>query len=235
MSRHYEFYRAQYDPFHPEGIRRMESFISWLPRFISPGWKVLDLGCGTGISSFALCKLNCQVVGVDIREDAINQAREYAEKLHLPVTFAVMDMRELHFPSGEFDAVTLLGFPMPHFSIKDFDAIASSVQKVLKAKGVFLIEFIDWLALLFHRYEKSLVEESGGKILFSFHSDLNTREGYIERKFFEPENPKPFQAQLYLWAPFLLEFVLYKNHFENIILEQRGGDAWIASAHSLPG
>jgi len=57
---------------------------------------VLDLGCGTGIFSVGAALTGAKkVVGVDIDKNCIENAREYAEKNDLEITFLVQDVRDV--------------------------------------------------------------------------------------------------------------------------------------------
>lgn len=69
---------------------------------------VLDLACGKGTSSiFLVQKFGCHVIGVDISENLIDQAKYFAQKRKLSdkVTFKVADALDLPFPDNTFDVV----------------------------------------------------------------------------------------------------------------------------------
>lgn len=71
-----------------------------------PGQRVLDIACGTGVSSVALAVLGAEVVGADFSPGMIAEA----EKLRggTPgVTFQIADATDLPFANDEFDAVTI--------------------------------------------------------------------------------------------------------------------------------
>ncbi|GAA5128728.1 class I SAM-dependent methyltransferase [Haloechinothrix salitolerans] len=75
----------------------------------APSAKVLDLGCGIGHSSIALAKAfpRTTVVGVDLDEASVAQARDIAAKEGVAdrVTFVVGDAAEVQ--SGEYDLVMM--------------------------------------------------------------------------------------------------------------------------------
>ena len=89
---------------HPGGISATRKLISLL----SPGknMKVLDIGCGKGRTSVYLAKkYGCQVIGIDILPESIEEAKKYAQKhkvSHL-VDFQVADAQNLPFADGDFD------------------------------------------------------------------------------------------------------------------------------------
>jgi ubiquinone/menaquinone biosynthesis C-methylase UbiE len=75
---------------------------------IGVGTRVLEVGCGTGTNACLLAeKYGCTVVGVDIAEYMVAQARRRAEELRLTdrVTFMVGDAYSLDFPDASFDVV----------------------------------------------------------------------------------------------------------------------------------
>ena len=70
--------------------------------------EVLDVGCGTGGNACYLAnKYGCKVVGVDMAEHMVEEARGRADELGLTerVSFKVGDAYGLEFPDDSFDAV----------------------------------------------------------------------------------------------------------------------------------
>jgi ubiquinone/menaquinone biosynthesis C-methylase UbiE len=92
---------------HPGGVRATRDLLERLD--IDRNKKVLDIACGKGRTSVHLAKeYGCKVVGVDILENSIEEAKRYAKKNgmdHL-VSFRVADAHRLPFSKNEFD-VTL--------------------------------------------------------------------------------------------------------------------------------
>jgi SAM-dependent methyltransferase len=83
---------------------------------ISPGERVLDIGCGTGVVTRAIAARvapHGRVVGVDSSDALLAFAREFAARTHFGplIEFREADCRELPFPDGTFEislAVTVL-------------------------------------------------------------------------------------------------------------------------------
>ena len=102
------------------------------------GKRVLEYGCGPGGYSFSLAKSGARVVGIDISEVAIEQAKEVARREGLGGTtkFLVMDAENLEFEDDYFDLVCGGGI-IHHL---DADASFSEISRVLKPDGraVFL-------------------------------------------------------------------------------------------------
>lgn len=74
---------------------------------LSPGARVLEVGCGTGDDARLLAALvgqDGQVVGVDASEAMVGVPQERSSDSSLPVEFALGDVRSLKFPDGGFDA-----------------------------------------------------------------------------------------------------------------------------------
>lgn len=65
---------------------------------------ILDLGCGFGRHSLELARRGCNVVGVDITKDYVDDANINAKKENLSVRFIHGDIRDIEF-SNEFDFV----------------------------------------------------------------------------------------------------------------------------------
>ena len=64
-----------------------------------PKGRVLDVGCNTGYESVLLKKGGCDVVGIDIGEEFVEEAK------HRGVDARVMNFHRLAFDDGEFDCV----------------------------------------------------------------------------------------------------------------------------------
>jgi SAM-dependent methyltransferase len=71
---------------------------------LTPGLRVLDVGCGPGRHAHALARLGLEVVGVDISERFVELAHRYAPP---GATFVRADARALSY-DAEFDAVISL-------------------------------------------------------------------------------------------------------------------------------
>jgi O-methyltransferase/aklanonic acid methyltransferase len=105
FSRHAAAYRARLD----EVMARDESrgrtaVVDWAQP--SPGKRILDLACGPGTLSYRLARdvmPDGEVVGIDLAPGMVELAQGEAPA-GLPVRFELMDMEDLRFPDGAFDA-----------------------------------------------------------------------------------------------------------------------------------
>ena len=58
--------------------------------------KILDLGCGTGIFSVGACVAGAKkVTGIDVDEDAIKIAKQFAAENKLKIDFIVKDVKDI--------------------------------------------------------------------------------------------------------------------------------------------
>jgi SAM-dependent methyltransferase len=74
---------------------------------LTPGERVLDLGCGPGRHALALARRGIKVVGIDHSEDFVALAADAARAEGLSATFERADVRALD-KAHEFDAVICL-------------------------------------------------------------------------------------------------------------------------------
>ncbi len=70
---------------------------------LSPGMRVLDVGCGPGHLARLLARRGCRVTGVDRGWRLLRIARELAAREAVPVAFERAPGERLPFPKGTFD------------------------------------------------------------------------------------------------------------------------------------
>lgn len=105
--------------------------------------RVLDVGCGPGVSAFVLAAAlpRAEVVGIDLSERMVARAqRHHQQRLsHLSnVSFEVGDATQLRFDSGSFDLVVGHSFL---YLVPDRRAVLREVRRLLGIGGsVVLLE-----------------------------------------------------------------------------------------------
>ena len=90
---------------HPGGFKATRKLLGALQ--LAPESRVLDIACGKGTSALLLAEDHgCSVVGIDLAEDLVDEARQAARRRGLQdrVSFQVGDALKLPFGDDEFDA-----------------------------------------------------------------------------------------------------------------------------------
>ena len=98
------------------------------------GWRALDIGCGSGLHSFALAKRGAWVTGIDTDPDRLGQARAEAERLGLTsqVEFRLMQVYDLASTWETFDLVLFLGVSHRlRYPLLALDIAARKAKKLL--------------------------------------------------------------------------------------------------------
>ena len=113
---------------------------------LTPGQRVLDVGCGWG--SFAIhaaSRHGVSVVGITLSEPQADMARHRAEAAGVGerVEIRVMDYREL--PDEHFDAIASIGM-VEHVGENQIDSYAHTVARLLRPGGRLLNHGIAYLS-----------------------------------------------------------------------------------------
>ncbi len=87
------------------GLSKAEqAFVDALPA----GSRCLDIGCATGRLVFALAKQGYAPTGIDVAEEQIAQAQQFAQQRNCNATFLRYQPPTLPFPDASFDAASLV-------------------------------------------------------------------------------------------------------------------------------
>jgi ubiquinone/menaquinone biosynthesis C-methylase UbiE len=109
-------------------------------KYLRKDFSILDLGCGTGRTTFGLYKMGyTNISGVDITPEMIETARVINNSLSLSISFAEGDATALQFGNEAFDAVIfsfngIMSIPGATNRLKAF----SEIHRVLKRNGTFI-------------------------------------------------------------------------------------------------
>jgi len=123
---------------------------------LGAGSHVLDVGCGVGgFAIWAAQRFGCRVTGLTVCTEHARLARELAEKRNVEdrCRFSVMNMDELGFTAGSFDAI-INQDTFCHAA--DKSAYLAGVHRLLRPGGV-------WRALDFSIRSSSLAFEERGE------------------------------------------------------------------------
>ena len=97
---------------------------------------VLELACGTGITTIEIAKRVKKVYAVDLSQRMIDKAKTKAEEQAVDnIEFSISAIEEINYPSESFDAVT--AFNVLYF-LRDGEKALGQIHKMLKPGGVFL-------------------------------------------------------------------------------------------------
>jgi cyclopropane fatty-acyl-phospholipid synthase-like methyltransferase len=141
-----------------EWDRRLVEFIEDVC-CLSPGARILDLGCGGGDQAKVFASKGYDVVGVDIAPSLVAHARDQFEHEGLNGTFLVGDMRRIDY-EGEFDCCTILSGTFGFFGDEDDARLLGAVRRALKPGGRGFIMFLS--ANRKERRQRTWSETEGG-------------------------------------------------------------------------
>jgi ubiquinone/menaquinone biosynthesis C-methylase UbiE len=100
---------------------------------ISECKNILDVGCGTGaLTEYLADQTNGNIIGIDFSSDAIEFAQKRTQKKQGRLSFQVMDMDEMTFPSNSFD--TIISVDTLYF-VNDLSKTINAMRSSLQEKG----------------------------------------------------------------------------------------------------
>ena len=123
-----------------EWDRQLVSFIE-IACQLTPGARILDLGCGGGDQARLFAQKGYRLVGVDIAPSLIEFAKRQFQNEGLEGTFTVGDMRAINY-DAEFDACVILSGTFGFFGDLEDQNLLCSVCRALKVDGKAFIMFL---------------------------------------------------------------------------------------------
>lgn len=97
---------------------------------------VLDLGCGNGRHAMYFARQGLKAAGIDVSEQAIEWAKDWARRESLEIDFRVADIERLPFADQSFDVVVSHGV-LDHVTMTTARNAAIEVNRVLRRNGLF--------------------------------------------------------------------------------------------------
>ena len=167
-------------------------YVELVIRYALPRTKVLDLGCGNGISARLLNQADFDVVGTDISPLFLEDAQTWENpKLH----YRVCDVMELPFESESFDVICSNEL-VEH--LPDVETALTEMMRVVCKGGRIvlsgpnlcspLIPFLDWLNLMSGKPGRPVWGETKRQALQQFVRNCGL---YVQKRFLTPATVAP--------------------------------------------
>jgi SAM-dependent methyltransferase len=149
---------------------------------LRPGARVLDLACGIGRHSLELARRGFQVVGVDLSQACIDNARRGADDQGVEVEFVRGDLRELQY-QGEFEAAINMFTAFGYLeSDQENQAVLDRASRSLAAGGALFMDVVNALWLIRHFEPRGWRRLYDGTLLLEERS-YHWRTGRIDNHF----------------------------------------------------
>lgn len=103
--------------------------------------RLLEVGSGIGVDSIQLARCGFDVTAVDLTQNAIDIARQFAERRGVSIDFRLGNAEGLDFPDESFDAV--YSFGVLHHT-PDIERAVAEVRRVVRPGGTAYV-------MLYHR------------------------------------------------------------------------------------
>ena len=125
-----------------------EFYIAYLQPHItlSAGTRVLEIGCGEGGNLLPFAEKGCQVTGIDICQDRINEARMYFAECHQQATFICKDFLLADQPkdeAGRYDVI-LIHDVIEHIAPSCKREFLLRLKDFLREDGIVFFGFPAW-------------------------------------------------------------------------------------------
>ena len=125
------------------GLWKSEKYV--FQKYINKTNRILDLGCGTGRTTFPLYKLGYKdIIGIDLTPEMIHRAKELNDYFQTKIEFEIGDARDLIYPDSNFDVVifSFNGLMSVPSQVNRSKAILE-INRVLKESGFFIFTSFD--------------------------------------------------------------------------------------------
>ena len=180
-----------------------------------PHGRALDLACGSGRHTRALCK-HIWTVGFDLSMDLLRVA--ISESPHIP--YVRGDMRALPFASSSLDLVVNLFTSFGYFSSDEENRLVLwEVKRVLKVGGVFVLDYLNA-----DQVRATLVPHDSQRVgnrMITQDRRVTADGRYVEKEISTTAFPQRFMERVRLFEPDDLRCMLHDSGFS---IEHELGD-----------
>jgi len=153
LTRHveatYDELASYYTFFYPFPSEENDRFIEALDSLLSSYnvERILDINCGVGRHIIPLARLGYEVVGADVSEGMLRQARRFAREFGVEGRVKLVKAEWKELPEkveGEFDAILGLGNPLEHIPPEHRADVLRNVNELLRRGGFLLLSRRNW-------------------------------------------------------------------------------------------
>ena len=167
-----------------------ESYKEWfdkekdyLIKHVSKGSSVLEVGCGEGRSLNYIKDTAKKIIGVDIDEKAILDAKNNLGD-YKNISFFVEDGRKLSFKDDSFDYVLCLTTPANFMD--ETDKFYQEMKRIVKPKGEIIISVFNEDALLerlklYKKLNSPIIKIEGNEVFFDI-KDIPSSRGFSKEE-----------------------------------------------------
>ena len=127
----------------PSHRMRLEADGLWTLLQLSPGSRIIDIGCGHGKHAFPLAERGAEVIGLDFAVALLDRARHLAAELRSPVRWVRGDMRRLPFRSGCAGAAILMDAFGFFDTEEEHDAVLHEAARVVTTGGRLAMKVVN--------------------------------------------------------------------------------------------
>ncbi len=123
------------------GLRYSEKYLAydWILNspLVSPGKRILDIGCGDSLFPSKLAGLGYQSYAVDISDSDCIAAKDSR------VNFTKSDVCDMPFQSGTFDVIIAIS-ALEHIEEDKMGLAVKEISRVLRKDGIIFVTMPDW-------------------------------------------------------------------------------------------
>lgn len=170
----------------------LRHYVELVTRYAPPRSKILDLGCGNGISARLLNQADFDVVGTDISPLFLEEARAWENP---KLRYRVCDVMELPFKSDSFDVICSNEL-IEH--LPDVETALTEMIRVVRKGGRIvlsgpnlcspLIPVLDWINLMSGKPGRPVWGETKRQALQQFTRNCRL---YVQKRFLTPATVAP--------------------------------------------
>ena len=108
------------------------------------GLKILDVGCGGGISSEPFARMGAKVTGIDLSSELIRVAKQHSRKMNLNIEYLHRNIKTIVDENKKYDVVVALEL-LEH--VNNLSNFCELLGRCVHSKGLIILSTINKTAL----------------------------------------------------------------------------------------